>query len=669
MNIPGEQTTWDQPKMNGTRQYQNGPDQLIPANSLWTCRPDGAVQLREMASSSAVPPLSVPTLLKRAADEVPDKLALSVKRDGVWQNWTYKEYLADSRTVAKAFIHLGLESYHSVGILGFNAPEWFIAQNGAIFAHGFSAGIYTTNSPEACKHIALNCRANILVVEDEKQLDKILQIQSELPHLKAVVQYTGIPKKPGVISWKQLMEMGEAQTDEELERRLKNIAINQCCSLIYTSGTTGSPKGVMMSHDNFTWTARIADSYLRVTEEDVFISYLPLSHSAAQMIDVWMPMAAKATVCFADKNAMKGSLVNTLREVRPTFFFGVPRIFEKIQEKMIQMGKSSGAVKRLVADWAKKTGLQHNLRALEGQAPPDGYSYPLAKKLVFSKVKENLGFDKCRILGVGAAPMAKETFEYFLSLDIPLHECYGMSETSGPHTGNRPGQHRLGSIGPSLDGCHTKIHEPDPDGNGEVLMSSRNIMMGYLFNEEKTKEVIDDDGWLHSGDIGKELTDGYYKITGRIKELIITAGGENIPPVLIEDILKKELPALSNAMVIGDKKKFLSCLLTLKVDVDADTLEPKSTLATPALDWCKEIGSKAKTIEEALNDELVRKAIQEGVDRTNQQATSNAQRIQKWNLLPTDFSVPGGELGPTLKLKRHFVEKRFDTQIRNFYNC
>ena len=474
----------------------------------------------------------------------------------------------------------------------------------------------------------------------------------------------------------------------------------------------------MMSHDNLTWTARIADSYLKVTQDDIFISYLPLSHSAAQMIDVWMPIAAKASVYFADKNALKGSLVNTLREVRPTFFFGVPRIYEKIQEKMVEIGKSVNGLKRAVADWAKKTGLQHNLRQLEVAASSSsssssstGYSYPIAKKLVFSKIKANLGFDRCRILGVGAAPMARvsesplviqillliptlfaqETFEYFLSLDIPLYECYGMSETSGPQTGNKPGRHRLGSVGPSLDGCSTKIHEPDPDGNGEVsaqlhglilyaktrtvsaqiLLNGRNITMGYLFDEEKTREAIEPEfGWLKTGDIGREMCDGYFEITGRIKELIITAGGENIPPVLIEDAIKRELPeCLGNAMVIGDKKKFLSCFLTLKVEVDQDSLEPTNKLTSGAAEWVASVSSKPlKTVEEASSDEGVRKAIQDGIDRANSNATSNAQRIQKWLLLPIDFSVPGGELGPTLKLKRHYVTKKYNTQINNFYN-
>ena len=225
-----------------TTRPRNGPDQILPAEAIWTSEADGSVQLREMEKSSTIPPLSVPTLLKQAATSAPDNLALSVKRDNTWLKWSYKQYYKDSRTVAKAFIKLGLEPYHSVGILGFNAPEWFIAQNGAIFAHGFSVGIYTTNSPEACKYIAINCRANILVVEDEKQLDKIMSIKHELPHLKAIVQYLGTPKKEGVLSWEELLQIGIKEEDTEMEERQKDIAINQCCALIYTSGTTGPPK-------------------------------------------------------------------------------------------------------------------------------------------------------------------------------------------------------------------------------------------------------------------------------------------------------------------------------------------------------------------------------------------------------------------------------------------
>ena len=392
---------------------------------------------------------------------------------------------------------------------------------------------------------------------------------------------------------------------------------------------------------------------------------------------VWMAMCAGATVNFADRNALKGSLVGTLREVRPTFFLGVPRVFEKMMEKMQELGKSAPAVKKMVATWAKKTGLDQNKRRLEaeacGESVSNDLSYKWAKKLVFDKVKKNLGLDRTKSVGVGAAPISMESLEYFLSLDIPLLECYGMSETGGPHTGNKPGRHRLGSIGPCIDGCRAKIFNPDKDGEGEIIMSSRNIMMGYLFNEEKTKEAIDEDGWLHSGDLGTELDDGYFKVTGRLKELIITAGGENVAPIPIEETIKKELPCISNAMVVGDRRKFLSCLLTFKVEVDSETMEPKDDLASASKDWCKEVPNcKVTKLQEVLTpgevNGKIMKAIQEGIDRVNGQAVSNAQKVQKWTILPTDFSVPGDELGPTLKLKRHTVCKKYSAYIESLYD-
>ena len=547
-------------------------------------------------------------------------------------------------------------------------------------------------SPDACKYIADNCRANVIVVEDNKQLEKILAVKNELPQLKAIVQYTGTPyvkhqeehSEKLVYSWQEFLDIGSSNNKEEptlrkeLDDRLSKIAVNQCCALIYTSGTTGQPKGAMMSHDNLTWTARVSNEFLSITSSDTMLSYLPLSHSAAQMMDVWMMMAAGAAAIFANKDALKGSLGETLKEVRPTVFFGVPRVFEKIAEKMQQLGKSAPPLQKSIACWAKKAGLEHNMKKLEGgdQEVGNKISYPIAKKLVFSKVKEKLGFDRCRLIGCGAAPLSRETFDYFLSLNIRLLECYGMTETSGPQNGNRPGLHKVATVGPTIAGFRTKIHEPEVEtGKGEVCMSGRNVMMGYLFCPEKTKETLDDDGWLHSGDIGCVDDQGYLKITGRIKELIITAGGENVPPLLIEDAIKFELPCISNAMVVGDRKKFLSCLLTMKVDADPDTMEPKQDLAPAAADWCKEVGAESvKTVDDVLLDRNSRdyaritRAIQQGIDRANEKATSNAQKIQKWILLKTDFSVPGGELGPTLKLKRHLVLKKYAESIRNLYN-
>jgi len=251
------------------------------------------------------------------------------------------------------------------------------------------------------------------------------------------------------------------------------------------------------------------------------VSYLPLSHSAAQVSDIWMPMSTGATVVFANHNALKGTLIQTLKEVRPTYIISVPRVFEKIMETMQAVGKSSPAMKKMIATWAKKTGLEENLKKLEAEMTDTNFStsmsYALAKKLVFEKVKVSLGLDRVRTIPIGAAPISRQLVDYFLSLDIHLHNCYGLSETCGPHIGNRTGFNNIGTVGMPMYGMKAKLIDQDENGEGEIAMNSRNVMMGYLFNPEKTMEAIDNEGWIHSGDLGSE-ENGCYKITGKLME-------------------------------------------------------------------------------------------------------------------------------------------------------
>ncbi|NWR23726.1 ACBG2 ligase, partial [Emberiza fucata] len=539
-------------------------------------------------------------------------------------------------------LQLGLERFHGVGILGFNSAEWFIADIGAILAGGFAVGIYTTNSPEACHYVAENCSANIIVVENHKQLQKILEIEHRLPHLKAIVQYGEEikEKRPKLYSWREFMELGKDVPDEQLREVIATQKPNQCCTLIYTSGTTGQPKGVMLSHDNVS-----AQCHPRGAQEE----------------QPELGGTLRCCIC-------RGSLVETLREVRPTAFLGVPRVWEKMEEKMKSVGMKASALRRKVAAWAKGVGLQTNLKKMDGHLE-EPVNFRLARQLVYRKVRKAIGLDRCTKCYTGAAPITRETLEFFLSLNIPVLELYGMSESSGPHTISLPHAFKLGSCGKELSGCHTLIHKPDKDGIGEICFSGRHVFMGYLNMEDKTREAIDQDGWLHSGDLGKHDKDGFLFITGRIKELIITAGGENIPPVPIEDAVKNAVPIISNAMLVGDKAKFLSMLLTLKCVVDAETGEPGDDLAPEALEFCQRLGSKATKVSEIISskDKAIYTAIQKGISSVNEGAVSNAQKVQKWVLLEKDFSLFGGELGPTMKLKRPVVAQKYRDQIAQFY--
>ncbi|XP_070760160.1 long-chain-fatty-acid--CoA ligase ACSBG2-like [Enoplosus armatus] len=649
----------------------NAAATLAPADQLWSTSRDEAVRLRmEGSGPASVTPITVHQMFQETLKTYGDHPALASKKEGQWVTVTWRQYYEQCRAAAKSFLKLGLERYHGVGILGFNSPEWFISDIGCIFAGGLAAGIYTTNSPEACQYVAANCEANILVVENQKQLDKILQVKDQLPHLKAIVQYKGElqQKAPFLYTWAEFMKLGEDVPDEQLNAVIDSLRPNQCCTLIYTSGTTGKPKGVMLSHDNLTWTANTAGSMLNICHGDeVVVSYLPLSHVAAQLLDMWMCVSFAVTTYFAEPDALKGSLVNTLKEARPTCFLGVPRVWEKMQEKMKAVSAKGSPMRKRVAGWAKSIGLQYNYSVMNGDnLVPWGFM--LANNLVFKKVREALGLDRCKFCFTGAAPITRDTLEFFMSLNIPLLELYGMSESSGPHTVSLNNEYCITSCGKVLPGCKSKLENPDKDGSGEICFWGRHVFMGYLNAPDKTAEALDQDGWLHSGDLGRHDQHNFLYITGRIKELIITAGGENIPPVPIEDALKFEVPIISNAMLIGDKLKFLSMLLTLKCVVD-DNGEPTDELSPEALGFCQQHGVAATKVSEIIanKEPAIYKAIQEGLERVNAKATSNAQRVQKWVILERDFSVVGGELGPTMKLRRPIVVKMSQEKINEMY--
>jgi len=649
-----------------------GPDRILPANSLSTTWPDGTVEIRfsDKHPLCQEKPISVWTMLNNTAARCPDNIALAVKRNDEWVNWTYTQYLDEVITVAKAFIKLGLKPQHSVNILGFNAPEWHISAVATVIAGGLTAGIYTTNSIDATRYVAEHSRANIMVVEDEEQYAKIEAIWERLPELQHVVQYTGFPRSPGVESWQSLLEIGRAEDDTELKKRLASQAVNQACTLVYTSGTTGNPKGVMLSQDNITWTCqRSHEIYDWSFDSEQVVSYLPLSHVAGTFIDIYLSLWGGGTVHFADKMALQGTLLKTLVETKPTLFFGVPRVYEKIQEKMMEIGKKNGGAKKKIVDWAKAASFEHHQQTFDG-LPGNSLNYKIAKSLILSKVHKQLGFERTKGFYSSAAPLSEDVFQYFQSLDMPIQELLGSSETSGPQTASTPGKGtKLGSVGKCYDTWDVDILDPDEKGLGEIGTRGRNCCMGYLWEEGKTAELINGQGYVLSGDLARYDEDKFLFIGGRQKEIIVTGGGENVAPVPIEDMIKVQMKEIiSNCMVLGDKRKHLACILTFKTVLDANNL-PTNDLHPDVLEWAENLGAESETVTDLIaeDNEEVRLEIMAQIQKVNRKAVSNAQKVHKFMIAPKDFSLPGGELTPTMKMKRHFVMELYTKKIDQMY--
>lgn len=634
---------------------------------------------------ASLPPTTVMAVFKEAVYRMGDKPAFKAEVNNQWKTWSFNQYYEEVTCAARALIHLGMKPYESVNVIGFNSPEWFISTIAAIAAGGKCAGIYTTNASAACRYITEHSEARVVVVENKQQLDKFLPWRDECRNLSAIVMWSGeVPAgvndntRVPVYTWNEFMDFGRKENRDalnaEMDRRIQMQRPGHCCTLIYTSGTTGNPKAVMLSHDNVTWTPTAFLELLppmNVDNEERMVSYLPLSHIAAQMLDIFTPLqlgrkGVGAVIYFARPDALKGSLGTTLKQAHPTVFFGVPRVWEKMMEKMLSIGSQTTGLKKSIATWAKSKGAE---KSRAEQVSEDGsvpWGFTLADSLIFSKIRAALGLDSCRMCLTGAAPISKEVLNYFAQFDINVCEVYGMSESSGPQNTCRYNYKKFGSCGVPIAGTEVKIDHVqgrDKEGEGEVCFRGRHIMMGYMKDPEKTREAIDPIGFLHSGDVGRIDENGLLYITGRIKELIITAGGENVAPVPVEDAIKAELPAVSNVMMIGDRRKFNSCLITLKEEMDEKSGDFTGNLSGAAL----QVSAESKTVQQAMNDPVWKKYIQDGIDRANKQAVSNAQKIQKFTILPRDFSVPSGELTATLKLRRSVVSEMYAREIEALY--
>jgi long-chain acyl-CoA synthetase len=590
-----------------------------------------------------VPRDTIPHRVLTLAQSRPTAPAYYAKTDGEWRPTTWRQYADEIKTAARALIGLGLEPGGKVCILGFNRPEWVIFDHAAMMAGGVAAGIYTTCSPDEVQYIVHHAEASIVLVEDEAQWKKIEARRADLPVLRHVVTMKGAATiaDPMVLSWDELCARAEATPQTTLDQRLDRIEQDELATLIYTSGTTGPPKGVMLSHRNLAWTAQALIDLEGAEDGDCGLSYLPLSHIAEQMCSIHVPATSGASVYFAESIE---KVPDNIKEVQPTVFFGVPRIWEKFHAGVAaKLGQATGAKKYLVA-WTRMVCTEMNHRRAAGEMIPPllDAQYKLVKKLVLDKLKPALGLGRARFCVSGAAPIAQDVLEFFASLDILVHEVYGQSEDSGPTTLNVPGRTVLGSVGPALPGVQVKIAE-----DGEILVKGPNVFLGYYKDPKATADSLVD-GWLHSGDLGQVDRSGFLSITGRKKDIIITAGGKNVAPKNIEAAIKQS-SLVSEAVVIGDRRKFLSVLITLDPDAATKLLPGGNGAAA-----------------HAHESPVIRAELQRVIDDVNR-TLARVEQIKKFTVLPRQFGIDTGELTPTLKVKRKIVNQNFAREIEAMY--
>jgi long-subunit acyl-CoA synthetase (AMP-forming) len=584
---------------------------------------------------------TIGTLFERTAAARGDAPALRRKCSGRWQTTTWREYHARVRLAARALIALGVKPGEHVTIVGTNSPEWFIADLGAIAAGAIPAGIYATSTPEQCAYIAAHCDAGVAFVDDAEQLAKFESIRDGLSKLRAIVLMHGDARGDGVPSWAQFLDQGARIAESELDARIDAQRQDDVCTLIYTSGTTGVPKGVMLTHRNVVWEVETGAELVEMRPGDEVLSYLPLSHIAEQ--------------CFSlHSNALRGTCVwcveslddlgDALRAARPHHFLAVPRVWEKIQAKMEEAGASASPIQRRVVRAARRVGLAAGYAAQRGKRKP--LMYGTADRLVFSKVRKRLGLDRARTLITGAAPISMRTLEFFLSLGLPIFDIYGMSECTAATTAATARRYRTGTAGFVLPEAEVRIAD-----DGEICIRGPHVFAGYHKDPRATAETLDADGWLHTGDIGELDDAGFLRITDRKKELIITAGGENIAPAYVEGQLKS-IAVVSQAVVVGDQRRYLAALLTL---------DPAKIPHAAAL-----CGSPARTPAEAAACARFGAFLQSEIERVNAQL-ARVQSVKRFAVLPAELSVAAGELTPTMKLKRAVIGQRYAPVIERLY--
>jgi long-chain acyl-CoA synthetase len=598
---------------------------------------------------------TIPALFWSAVAQRGPKVWMRQKHLGLWRSWTWDQTSQAVQEIAGGLLSLGFAKGECASILANTVVEWVWADLAVLSACGVSNGIYPTDASSQVQYLCEDSRTTVLFVEDDEQLDKALEVRAALPLLRKIVVFDmeGLRKvdDPAIISLDALRALGKsylAAHPDALPTRLRQCQPEDLAILVYTSGTTGKPKGAMHLHQGLVYTVRGYNTLVAQDETDERMCFLPLCHIAERMGGEYFALYTGAKLNFVENPE---TIPENVREIAPTVFTAVPRVWEKFYSGVMISLKEAGAIQQAVYAWGIGVGSKIADLVLAGKPVGAGLrmQFRLAQWLALNNVRKLIGIHRARFLVTGAAPISPELVRWYLALGVPMLEVWGMTETCGASTGVPATGMRPGSIGPAAGFNEVRL---DPV-TGEILVRGKNVFAGYLNLPEKTAETIDADGWLHTGDVGVQDADGYLRITDRMKDIIITAGGKNITPSELENDLKFS-PYITDAVVIGDKRPYLTVIIM----IDQENVEK----------FAQDKDVPFSNYASLTRAPEVQALIQAEIERVNKKF-ARVEQIKKFFLLDTQLSAEDEELTPTMKLKRKLVEKKYTPQIEDMYRA
>ena len=589
--------------------------------------------------------------LKDIASRFPERIAFRDKKFGIWHEISYKEFWLQVNYVGCALNYFGIGKSDKVAIHSENRPEWLISDIGAQAIGAISVGLYPTNPPAEVKYLLGHSESQILFAEDQEQVDKALEVLQDLPDLKKIIYFEdkGLFRYESekLMKWEDFLEIGKKEFEKDKEfvnSRIDEIKSEDIALMIYTSGTTGPPKGSMLSHGNLEWVSSIIPeiSFTPGIDNPEYLSYLPLCHVFGRLVDEIIGINTIGTINFAESI---DTVQQDLAEIQPSIFPAVPRILERMHAGTLVRMRDASRLKQLLFKTASYFG---NITAKRRLKNPNDFIAKitnfLAQMIAFRSLRKKLGLLNIDNAVSGAAPISPEILRFFMSLGVPIYEGYGMTENSAIATGNTPDKVKLGTVGTPQAGTELKLAE-----DGEILVRHPGVFKGYYKNEEATKEVIDEDGWLYTGDVG-EYDGEFLKIVDRKKDIIITSGGKNVSPSEIENNIKTS-PFIKEAIVIGDDRKFLSALIGIEYDIVSN--------------WALRKNIAHTTYRNLSENEEVQNLIWDEIQKANEYTSS--LQIRKFRMLTKELDHEDGDLTATQKAKRNVIMEKFSDLIEDMY--